>query len=185
MVIQKNNSNSISLTVSILKKNEVVIIPTDTIYGFSGILNNTKEKIAALKNRDSHKQFITLISEPHDIFKYSESHIPEKILNIWPAPLTIIVKSKLNNKETCAFRCPADKWLREIIQNLNSPIYSTSVNISGTPALTNIDEIKKAFENKIALIVDDGNKTNGASTILDLSGVKPKILRQGSLELKI
>ncbi len=200
MLIKKNDSNSIQLCASLLKKGEIVIIPTDTLYGFSGIVSNqvfdsltTEEKILKIKGREKSKGLIRLIATPEDIFQYTDSFIPSKFLELWPAPLTLIVKEK-NSANTLAFRCPADAWLRELISQTENPIYSTSVNYSKRAVLSKISEIRAEFEEKVALIVAldenesgiSGKTLNGkASTILSLVTQSPEILRQGAVEIDL
>ena len=181
MIIKKADLNSIELSLRALKDEKLVILPTDTIYGFSGIFPSTSNKIADIKGRDLNKPFIALVSSIDDIFKYSCTSVPKKILELLPAPITLILK--LNSGGNQAFRYPNDIWLKKLISNLGAPIFSTSVNYSGRPAITSIQEIIKEFEDKVELIVNDGNLENKASTIIDLSGDTTKILRQGDIDL--
>lgn len=186
MLIQKSDDNSIELTSSLLKEEKIVIIPTDTVYGFSGVIFKTEKKILNIKGRAESKGLIGLIAEPEDIFKYSDSEIPQTLLQLWPAPLTLVVKQK-NSKNSLAFRCPADAWLRELIRKTGEPIYSTSVNYTGHPLLTEIADIKKEFESKVSVIVCAENsalQNSGlASTIVSVLDGEIKILRQGSFKI--
>ncbi|AIN94732.1 L-threonylcarbamoyladenylate synthase [Treponema putidum] len=182
MVISKQDPKALELAVSILKKGEIIIIPTDTVYGFSGIIPFTKEKIIKIKKRGAEKSFIGLIEKPQDIYKYTDTFIPSYILELWPAPLSIIVKDRTGGG-TSAFRCPDDKWLRDLIGKTGSPIYSTSVNYSGEPVLSNIGDIIREFEDKVSLIIDGGEQKGLASTIVSLIDKEPCIIRQGSLNL--
>ena len=181
MVIQKNAFNSARIAASFLKQGEVVILPTDTVYGFSGIIPFTKEKICKIKRRDVSKDLIALIAEPSDIFNYTETVIPRTLFDLWPAPLTLIVHDKAG-EGTLAFRCPKDEWLRSVIKKTGKPIYSTSVNYSGQSVLTDIGDIKKTFKEQTALIVDGGNGGVGiSSTIVSLTGNAPAVIREGAL----
>lgn len=178
--INKKSSFSVFFTTLALKFNRVCILPTDTVYGFSGKVLKTKDKIQKIKGRGNEKPFIYLIGKPEDIFKYTNMNISDKILSLWPGQLTIIVKAK-NFNETIAFRCPEDEWLRMVINKCGFAIYSTSVNRSGEKILDNVSEMIKEFGKEVNLLVDN-EKLNGIpSTILDLSGEKPRIVRQGSV----
>lgn len=181
MIIQKKDSYSTEIALKALKQEKIVILPTDTIYGFSGIFPNTSNKIANIKGRDLNKPFIALVSSIDDILKYSSSVIPSKILDLLPAPITLILN--LKDGSTQAFRYPKDVWLTNLISSLKTPIFSTSVNYSGSPAITSIIDIIKEFEDKVELIVSDGDLENKASTIIDLTNETPKILRLGDLKL--
>lgn len=179
MRIQKKASNSADAAAAELKRENIVIIPTDTIYGFSGLIGKTAEAIARIKGREENKPFIALIAEPSDIYRYTDLKIPEPILSLWPAPLTLIVP--LKGQGTQAFRCPADDWLRSVVAAAGDAVYSTSVNRSETPPLTNIEAICREFEASVSLIVDGGNLEGLPSTLVDLSSGTPRVLRQGSV----
>ncbi len=184
MVISKKQPNSIELTVEKLRAHEVVIIPTDTVYGFSGIAPWTEDLIRQIKGREENKPFIQLISSPNDIFYYTDEKIDEKILSLWPGPLTIIVPQKDDASKTIALRCPDDQWLRKVIELTGFSIYSTSVNYSGKEILSELDEIIEEFEKDVSLVVDDGNKKEAkASTIISVIGGNIKLIRQGELKL--
>ena len=181
MRIQKKAPNSAVAAAAELKQGHIVIIPTDTIYGFSGLVGKTAEAIARIKGRAENKPFIALIAEPADIYRYTEIKIPEHILSLWPAPLTLIVPLKGKGQGTQAFRCPADDWLRSVVAAAGDAVYSTSVNRSGMPPLTDISTICREFEDSVALIVDGGNLEGLPSTLVDLTSGTPCVLRQGSV----
>lgn len=181
MICRKSDSESIELCSKLLKEEKVVIIPTDTVYGFSGVINKTDFKIRSIKGRAENKPFIILISEPEEINSISAQKLPSSLLNYWPGALTVIVRKKDNSNTTVAVRCPGDEWLRNIISLTGSSIYSTSVNRSGFPVLNSIEEIKREFESEVSLIVDDGDKIGALpSTIVRYDG-KISVVRQGSL----
>ena len=75
MIVEKNDRNSIKIASEKLLSGEIVIIPTDTVYGFSGIVkpeSNTDKKIREIKGREEEKPFIQLISSPEEIYKYTK-----------------------------------------------------------------------------------------------------------------
>lgn len=197
MTIQKHDKNSITETAEKLKQGGVVIIPTDTVYGFSGIVNgsskselyNTDKKIMAIKGRNESKPLIQLIAKPEDIFSYTDDEIPQTLKDKWPGALTIIVNVKknlelFNTQKTVAFRCPGDEWLRSVILECGRPIFSTSVNRSGFPVLNSQNEICKEFEKDCSLVVLDGDKINALpSTLVSIENKTVKVLRQGSVKI--
>lgn len=181
MICNKSDNDSIQKTVNALKQNKVVIVPTDTVYGFSGLIEVTNDKIKKIKGRDENKPFIVLISCPEDIKKITDSNIPLELLNFWPGALTIIVNDK--NNKSIAVRCPGDKWLRDVIKE-SGFIYSTSVNRSGNPVLSNIDDIINEFEKEVELIVLDGNKEGAKpSTIVSLLNNRIEVIREGEIKI--
>ena len=201
MIINKNDASSIAQTAEILKKGSVVIIPTDTVYGFSGIVDlknanthfETDAKIRAIKGRAETKPLIQLIAKPEDIRLYTNDGIPSSLLGKWPGALTIIVHIKddaplaptaIPESRTVAFRCPGDEWLRKIIEECGAPIFSTSVNRSGQPVLDTTKGITTEFENEVDLIIDDGDKKGALpSTLVTIENGNVKVLRQGSVEV--
>lgn len=181
MRILKNNHTQRSLIINCLENNEVIVLPTDTIYGFSGKIDTTKEKIIAIKGRDEGKPFIVLIEKPEDTKLFSDFMIPQEILELWPGALTIILPTKDNTK-TIALRCPGDPWLRELIHDIQSPLYSTSCNRSGFPTLTEIEAIEKEFSKEVSLFVEEEKQNKGLpSTIISFIDNKIHIIRQGEI----
>ena len=192
MIINKSDENSAELVAESLKKGEIVIIPTDTVYGFSGIVDekaSTDGKIRAIKGRAETKPLIQLIAKPEEILNHTDDKIPAKLLEKWPGALTIIVHNKKTKADgtipTTAYRCPGDAWLRHVIELAGAPIFSTSVNRSGCPVLDTVSAIRSEFENKTALIVDDGDKKNALpSTLVMLENDSIKVLRQGYVKIE-
>lgn len=201
MIINKTNQISIEQTASTLKNGGIVIIPTDTVYGFSGIVDlsgsdthfESDAKIRAIKGRAETKPLIQLIARPEDLQLYTDDKIPPELLAKWPGALTIIVHIKKDSplaasaipeSGTVAFRCPGDAWLREIIAQCGAPIFSTSVNRSGQPVLDTTSSITSEFSSEVDLIIDDGDKKGALpSTLVMIENGSVKVLRQGSVEV--
>lgn len=199
MILKKSDPHSIEKTASTLKEGGIVIIPTDTVYGFSGIVDlesaatsfETDAKIRAIKGRAETKPLIQLIAKPEDIRLYTDDEIPPALLAKWPGALTIIVHIKENTPlaataipatRTVAFRCPGDEWLRKIIEACDAPVFSTSVNRSGQPVLDTTNTITQEFEKDVDLIIDDGDKKGALpSTLVTIENGTVKVLRQGSV----
>ena len=199
MILKKSDPSSIETTAATLKKGGIVIIPTDTVYGFSGIVDlkgstthfESDAKIRAIKGRAETKPLIQLIAKPEDLRLYTDDAIPNTLLSKWPGALTIIVHIKddaplaataIPQTRTVAFRCPGDEWLREIIARCGAPVFSTSVNRSGQPVLDTTNSIVSEFANETDLIIDDGDKKGALpSTLVALENGTVKVLRQGSV----
>lgn len=188
MIILRSDSNSVEFVSRVLLEGSVVVLPTDTVYGFSGVVPESEDVIRKIKGRDETKPFIQLIAEPEDIYRYTDEVLPDQLLAMWPGALTVIVplKKRLITGEsevtTVAFRCPGDGWLRQIIKAVGKPIYSTSVNRSGQPVLSSVLEIDKEFGGEVKLIVDGGSTENALpSTLVKFEKGKCIILRQGDV----
>lgn len=153
-------------------------MPCDTIYGFVCSTSEAEKRIASIKGREDNKPFIKLIGSPDKLFSISNNKIDNRILALWPGPLTLIVDSLEGG--TIALRVPEDDFLLKILNIINAPIVSTSVNRSGMPPMNKIDEIINNFEDFVDLIVDGGDLENPVpSTILDVIKHPYKIVRQG------
>lgn len=160
---------------SFLLKGEVGIIPSDTIYGISSLVNiECKSRIFDIKKRSEEKSLIVL-SDFNNISSIATGY--EDVLSLWPNPVTIILKGI--NGGTIGVRIPKDDYMLSIIGKVGN-IYSTSVNISGTPAMNKFDEIYNIFNDKVDFIVKRDDTDNAlSSTILDATTKPYNILRQG------
>ncbi|MDE5799091.1 MAG: L-threonylcarbamoyladenylate synthase [Treponemataceae bacterium] len=192
MICRKCDEESVNIAADFLKRGKIVVLPTDTVYGFSGIVDgrhysyHTDRKIREIKGRGDEKPFIQLISSPADLKKYTRDLVPDGILAKWPGALTVIVHTFVKGGiTTTAFRCPGDEWLRAVIATCGAPIYSTSVNRSGAPVLDNVQDIKREFGNAVDVIVDDGSKRgNMPSTIVAVEADGAvRVVRQGAVTL--
>ena len=185
MKILKEHSDSAERAAVCMKNGGTIIIPTDTIYGFSSIAGDGGVRIRQIKGRAETKPFIELVDSVESAEKISSIKIPDSLLRYWPGPLTVIVPRKAEfGGGTVALRCPGDEWLRKVIALTGKSIYSTSVNRSGKPPMLCIDEILKEFESEVDLIVCDGDsKETAASTLVDITSGSLKILRQGAIKL--
>ena len=188
MIILRSDGNSVEFVSRVLLEGSVVVLPTDTVYGFSGVVPESEDVIRKIKGRDETKPFIQLIAEPEDIYRYTDEVLPDQLLAMWPGALTVIVPLKKilitgeSEVTTVAFRCPGDGWLRQIIKAVGKPIYSTSVNRSGQPVLSSVLEIDKEFGGEVKLIVDGGSTENALpSTLVKFEKGKCIILRQGDV----
>ncbi|MBR5095951.1 MAG: L-threonylcarbamoyladenylate synthase [Treponema sp.] len=195
MTSLKSEADSAKKAAQALLQGKIAVLPTDTVYGFSAasILQGKKSgldlKIDQIKRSAASKPLIELISDPLDIYKYTDQEIPQKIFEKWPGALTVIVKNnawykELTGREATAFRCPGDEWIRGVIGLCACPIYSTSVNISGLPVLEREAEIEAEFASKIDLFVRDGDKIGGIpSTLISLAEGGLKVIRQGAVKI--
>ncbi len=176
--------------VDILRKGGVVVLPTDTLYGFSTPMSSEIgiKRIASIKGNGEERQFIFLASGITMVENYIDSWgCAEKGLleDIWPAPLTAVFPSGKSCPVwvggTIALRVPALDPLLEIIHELGEPIVSTSINRSGERPLTRIKEIERIYGERVDLIVSgEGTLENFSSTIVDFSEDIPVLVRQGS-----
>ena len=175
-----------------LGKGKVIVCPTDTVYGLIAAATNKKavDKIFKIKKRLRTKPlpiFVENLNAARRLAVISESH--EKFLQkVWPGKTTVVLKRKAKAKlygvddETIALRMPKYKLINDLLKKTKLPLTGTSANISGKPATTEIEEVCRQFRNRKSrpdLIIDAGDlKPAKPSTIIDLTGLEPKILRK-------
>lgn len=180
MILSKNDS--FERIIEILEDNGVVIFPCDTIYGFLGKSPDTDARIREIKGRGEAKPFLHLISSVIQFNQLSVIPFPEDLEPFWPGPLTVVTTVKTGG--TLAYRLPADQYLQDIVSHMEAPLYSTSVNITGEKHMWKIEDIIKSFEDKVDLIVNDGDfEGREPSTVIDITSTPYKIIRQGALTL--
>ncbi len=177
--------------VQILKKGGVIVLPTDTVYGLGADAFNSKavDRIYEIKNRPRHLPLPLLLSDVSQITMIAES-VPEVgwflASRFWPGGLTLVLPkiaslpSYLTRGPTIAVRIPNHPICLALIEGLGRPIIGTSANISGRPSCLTTDEVKQQLGDKVDLIIDGGKCPGGGeSTIVDVTGEVPVVLRQG------
>ena len=194
------NQKHIRQIVDLLENGAIIIYPTDTVYAMGCDIKASKsiEKIARLKGLNPENPDLSLIF--HDMSQLSEYTVIRdnptfKLLkrNL-PGPFTFIVRAnnqipKLfkNKKKTVGIRIPDNSIVLEIVRELGRPIVTTSVHDPDEiiEYTTDPEIIFENFRDKIDLMVDGGFGGNIPSTILDCTGDKPVIIRQGLGVLEI
>ncbi len=179
--------------INYLKAEKIVVLKTDTIYGFSALASSQKavEKISKIKKRKSFKSFIILVSSIDMASKYGyiNNWQKEKIKDFSEnqKPISFIVKSRnrlaksVERQETLAMRLPKSDFFIKMIKRLGEPLVSTSFNFSGQNLL-DINKTEIEFKNKkyqADLVINSGKTKNSkASRLIDISKNKIKILRK-------
>ena len=181
MTVKKSDPDAFHTIIDILIHGGVVIIPCDTIYGVVGTVPETESRIRKIKRRET-KPFIQLFPDTDHIENTYDIVIDQKIVALWPGPLTVILKTE--REKTTSFRVPDDPWLVSIIKTVEKPLFSTSVNFSGMQSLWKIAEIQENFDERVDCIIDAGELPGGQpSTILDAARSPYRILRQGACHI--
>ena len=175
-----------------LEAGHAVVLPTETVYGlFAKALDEAAvDRVYNLKQRPREKAMNLNISSEEEIRFYSKNqptYLSKLIASFLPGPLTIILQSNEKVPEwihsgmsTVGFRMPAHPKTLELIRK-HGPLVGPSANLSGHASGTNYEAIVKEFDQVIPGFEDDAFLTGQDSTILDISGFKARILRQGSI----
>lgn len=174
-----------------LKKGEVIICPTDTVYGLVCDAANKRavEKIFKIKKRKKNKFLPVFIESLEKAKKLAiiDENQKKFLKSVWPGKTTAILKRKRGHKlygvdkNTIALRIPKFKLILELLKKTNKPLIGTSANISQKPAATKIEDVLGQFQNEKRQpdIVSFGDlKPSKPSTIIDLRGNNLKILRR-------
>ena len=175
-----------------LEAGRAVILPTETVYGiFAKALDQEAvDYIYELKRRPRKKALNLNVADEEDVRIYSKnqpSYLTILIESFLPGPLTIILQANEKVPEwihsgmsTVGFRMPAHPKTLELIRKYG-PLVGPSANLSGHASGTKYKAIVKEFDQVIPGFEDDAFLTGQDSTILDISGTKARILRQGSI----
>jgi len=189
------DERKIKMVADCLRKDGVIIYPTDTIYTFGCDYSNKKaiERIFQIKNIKTKKKDFSLVC-------YDLSHISEytqavstQVFRLMkgslPGPFTFILKANKNvskvfdyNKQTIGIRVPDNNIARAIVKEYGNPLVSTSVHDEEDELLqymTDPDEIYERYGSLVDIVIDGGAGTRDASTVIDASGDEINIVRQG------
>lgn len=178
----------------IIKKGGTVAFPTETVYGLgaNGLDEKAVEKIFTAKGRPQDNPLILHIASEKQLEELVED-IPEEAFKLidrfWPGPLTIIFKKSsivpdkiTGGLSTVAIRMPNNNIALKIIEAAKVPIAAPSANTSGRPSPTKASHVIEDLYGKINMVVDGGSTGIGVeSTVLDMSGDIPIILRPGGI----
>ncbi|MBL7559469.1 threonylcarbamoyl-AMP synthase [Olleya sp. YSTF-M6] len=193
------NPKEIKKVVDVLKKGGLIIYPTDTVYGLGCDITNTKalERIARIKGVKLEKANFSFIchdlSNLSDYVKQIDSSTFKILKRALPGPYTFILPGSktlpaaFKKKKEVGIRVPDNAIALDIVKALGNPIISTSIRDEDTilEYTTDPELILEKWDNLVDLVIDGGYGDNLASTIIDLSGDEPEIIREGKGSLEI
>jgi L-threonylcarbamoyladenylate synthase len=180
--------------ISILKQGGIVAFPTDTVYGLGACISipQAVERVYQVKERPRSMALSLLLADKSQIAQVAEPVPPIAWLladKFLPGALTMVLpraKSVADlvtgGGKTVAVRIPAHPVPVALIQGVGTPIVGTSANLSGKPSALTAEEVYAQLGNKVDLIIDGGRCPGGKeSTIVDLTGEAPVLLREGAI----
>jgi L-threonylcarbamoyladenylate synthase len=171
-VITLNGSNdaaAIDEAVSALERGELVVVPTETVYGVIADprLPNATESIYAAKQRDRGKPLQMLVTGVDDIeaMGFNLSDLERRLAErFWPGGITMVVRS---DEVSEGFRVPDSEVVIAIARRLGGALRATSANLSGEPPATTAQAAMEALGDSVAVVLDGGHVRDGvASTVL-------------------
>ncbi len=189
----ENRATGIAAAVSALKEGGLVVLPTDTVYGIGADAFNN-EAVAALlaaKGRGRDMPVPVLVGSWHTIegLVYTVPHTARELIRaFWPGALSLVVRQApslpwdLGDAHgTVMLRMPLHPVAIELLREVG-PMAVSSANISGRPAAVSAADAREQLGDLVDVYLDGGpSEQQAASTIVDLSGAHPRILRSGTV----
>lgn len=178
----------IKKAAQILKNGGVVIFPTDTVYGIGCIYNNKEglTRIYKIKNRPRKVPFPVLLSSVEQAGRVVEINKTAKKLmkKYWPGGLTIVLNS-IDEKTKLGVRMPNSEITLSLIEESGSPIIGTSANFHGQKPVADFKSLDPKLTKLVDFVVEGNCQKGQESTVIDTTGEKIRIIRQGAVKLPI
>ncbi len=186
----------INKAVDVLKSGGLIVFPTDTYYGLGCDIFNKDgiEQISRIKNDSDTKLFSFICSDLKDIAQYAKvSDYAYKVMKrLLPGPYTFILpaakivpKKLWSKRKTVGIRVPDHAVTIEIVKQLGNPVVSTSTTTRKGEIVTDPVEIKNIFNSQVDLMLASKNLIYKPSSVIDLSGEEPLIVREGAGDVSI
>lgn len=175
----------------ILQKDGVIAYPTDTLFGLGCLASRKKavDRILQIKGRDPKKPMSILCSDMEMLCRYTR-HLDTPTFRLLkqmlPGPYTALLPASrevpryLQNKQVVGLRIPDHPFCLGLTKLLGEPIITTSANLSGQPTLNSAWELEEELGHALDLVVDCGQPLGVGSTIVDLTGEEPLLVREGA-----
>lgn len=175
----------------LLRRDGVIAYPTDTLFGLGCLVSRKKavDRVQSLATRDPRKPMSILCSDMEMLCRYTR-HLDTPTFRILkqvlPGPYTVLLPASrevpryLQNKQVVGLRIPAHPFCRALVSVLGEPIITTSIKLNEQPALNTSWAIEDELGHALDLVVDCGQPLGVGSTILDLTGEEPLLVREGA-----
>lgn len=187
-------SKDIDLAKKWLENEEIIAIPTETVYGLAGNIYSEKaiKKIFETKQRPFFNPLIVHIDSVEKLIDLIEE-LPEKAnqlaASFWPGSLTLVLKKKdsvsnliTGGKDTVAVRIPNHPLILELLAKLDFPLAAPSANPFGSISPTSASHVANYFPESLPMVLDGGACTNGIeSTIIGFENEEPVLYRLGAI----
>lgn len=186
-------ARTIGQTVETLKAGGLVVYPTDTVYGLGCSVEDKDaiEKIHLLKRQRKEKPFSFICSDLKHVSEYA--HVTNAAFKIMkrliPGPYTFILpaarmkhlpKILVSKRRTVGIRVPDNRVTHALVTSLGHPILSTSVTDESGVVMTDPEMIRGHYGHAVDIVLDGGMLGSEVSTIIDLTGEEPQIVRAGA-----
>lgn len=196
-ILSANDPAALSRAKELIASGQMVILPTETLFGLTCDATNEDalRKLFALKQRKMTQPAAVYLPDVASIDKHAliEHDYARRIISEHlPGPLTVVLGSRVADwpgivsaDGKIGIRVSTEPFVNELARLTGKPLCATSANISGQPDCEDVRAIEDRFGSRVDLIVYRNKKVLSApSTVIDLSGTRPAILRQGAINLK-
>ncbi len=190
------DSRGLDEVIDVLRKDGVIIYPTETVYGIGCLADREAaiDRIAAIKGSSQEASYLVLINEAADLERFC-SRIPpaaEKLhKRFWPGALTLVLPAKpglhprlIGHTGGVGIRQSSHPWVKNLMKQLPEGLVSTSANPTGCSAPGKMETLDPKLAAEVDIIVDAGQLAGGVSTVLDLCGDEPRIVREGLITVE-
>ncbi len=186
-------ANEIAAAAAILRAGGIGIFPTDTVYGVGAhaFIESAVRRIYAIKDRPADKPLQLLLARVGDIESVAEVTPAARALaaRFLPGGLTLVLRRRpivpdvvTAGGDTVAVRVPDSPLLQRLIEEVGAPLAATSANRSGEPPPVEASDARAQLGGLVDFVVDGGRcPAAQESTIVDLSGPEPRLLRPGAV----
>ena len=198
-IVPRDSDGAMDGAVKNLESGGVILVPTDTVYGMGCDITNSKalEKIARIKGVKLAKANWSFIcsdlSNLSDYVRQIDTSTFKILKRALPGPYTFILPGGNNlpkdfkKKKTVGIRVPDNNIAKALVEALGNPIVSTSIHDDDDVLeyTTDPELIFEKWQNQVDMVIDGGYGDNIASTVIDLSGHEPELVREGKGSLDI
>ncbi len=187
-------TSEIERAVQLLKQGQLVAFPTETVYGLGADASNPEamKKLYAVKRRPADHPVIVHFASTEEAFTWAREVPPEAkklAARFWPGPLTLILKRSgkahdfvTGGQDAVGLRVPSHPVARELLKKFGKGVAAPSANRFGRVSPTTAAHVREDLGTDVDLVLEGGPSEVGIeSTILDLSGTKPVLLRPGRI----
>jgi L-threonylcarbamoyladenylate synthase len=178
--------------VEALRAGDVVVYPTDTVYGLGCDATNARavRRVFEIKGRPPDQPVPVLLADAHQAAELAE--IPEGARRLmrrfWPGPLTLVLPSRGVVAElvtagtgTVGLRVPDHPVPRALVRACGFPLVGTSANTTGQPAPVTVAQVLSDLDGRVGLVLDGGRLAGRPSTVVDCTGDRPRLVRPGPI----
>lgn len=193
-IIPASDPDLASYAAALLSRGELVVYPTDTVYGLGAAASNEEaiRRLFSIKGRSLDKALPLLLSDASMLDRVVEevSIVARKLIDrFWPGALTIVMRRRpgfrslaLAGQDTVGVRVSDESIVRDIIHTLGEPVTGTSANRSGTRSPASAQEAAMQLGDLVPLVIDGGPRPGAReSTVVDVTVSPPRIVREGAV----